>query len=108
MTNVALSVDCPGNLMLLRKYVSRRSAGKGKAILEGVGLESDAIEACFQSNPLKEEEAVQAGLIRWKDSQIQNFPPSWGVLIDAMDYAEIAQEHIDGLKVALRAKLGCH
>ena len=94
--------------MLFREYVSRRSAGKGRAVLEGVGLDSDAIESCFQNNLLKNEDAVQAGLIQWKDSQIQGFPPTWGVLIGAMKYAKVAKQHIDGLKVALCTKLGHH
>ena len=82
--------------------MSRKAAGKGRAVLEGVELDSATIQACFQSNPLNDEEAVQAGLIKWKDGQ--GLPPTWGVLTDAMDYAEIAQEHIDGLK----KKLGLH
>ena len=88
--------------MFLRKYVSRKAAGKARAVLEGVGLDSGTIEAFFQSNPLNEEGAVQAGLIRWKDGQ--GLPPTWEVLIEAMDYAEIAQQHIDDLK----KKLGLH
>ena len=88
--------------MLFRTYVSRNAAGKGRAILEGVGLDSSTIEACFQNNPLNIEEAVQAGLIRWKDGQ--GLPPTWKVLIDALEYAAVAKQHIDGLK----AKLGLH
>ena len=81
--------------------MSRRAAGKGRALLEGVGLDSDTIEARFQSNPLNEEEAVQAGLIKWKDDLIQDFPPTWKVLIEAMEYAGVAQQHIAGLKAKL-------
>ena len=102
--SLAVSVDRPGHLMLLRMYVSRNAAGKGRAVLEGVGLDSGTIEACFQSNPLKDEEAVQAGLIRWKDSQSQDFPPTWKVLIAAMKYAGVAQQHVDGLKADLYPK----
>ena len=102
MKSLAVSVDHPDHQMLLRMYVSRKAAGKGRAVLEGVRLDSDTIEACFQSNPLNEEGAVQAGLIRWKDGQGR--PPTWKVLIEAMEYAEVAQQHIDGLKVALCPK----
>ena len=88
--------------MLLRTYVSRKAAGKGRAVLEGVRLDSDTIESCFQSNPLNEEGAVQAGLIRWKDGQGRS--PTWKVLVEAMEYAEVAQQHIVGLKAALSPK----
>ena len=99
MKSLFVSVDHPDHQRLLRTYVSRNAAGNGKAILEGVRLASNTIEACFQSNPLDEEGAVQAGLIRWKDGQGR--PPTWEVLIDAMQYAGVAQQHIDGLKAAL-------
>ena len=94
-------VGRPDHLKLFRKYVSRNAAGKGRAVLEGVELDSSTIEACFEGHP-NTEEAVQTGLVRWKDGQ--GLPPTWGVLVDAMDYAEVAQQHIDGLK----AKLGLH
>ena len=89
--------------MLLRKYVSRKAAGKGRAVLEGVGLDSDEIEACFQSRPL-EEGAVQAGLIKWKDGQ--GLPSTWKVLTDAMTYAELAQKHVRDLKAELSPDQG--
>ena len=87
--------------MVLRTFVSRKAAGKGKAILEGVGLDSSAIKACFRSNPLDDEEAVQAGLIKWTDGGRQVFPCTWGVLIDAMEYARVGQQYITGLKTKL-------
>ena len=96
-----LHIDRPDYLILFRTYVSRNAAGKGRAVLERVGLDSSAIEACFQSNPLKDEEAVQAGLIKWKDGSRQVFPPTWGVLIVAMEYAGIDQQYIAGLKTKL-------
>ena len=104
MKSLVVSADRPDHLVLLRTYVSRKAAGKGRALLEGVGLDSDTIEACFQSNPLNEEGAVQAGLIRWKDSQSQDFPPTWKVLTAAMEYAGVAQQHIAGLKADLYPK----
>ena len=49
-------------------FVSRNARGKGRAVPEEVGLDSSVIEpSCFQSNTLKDEEAIQAGLIKWTD-----------------------------------------
>ena len=61
----AFSADRPDHLKLFRKYVSRKAATKGRAVLEGVGLLTETIDACFSSHPLDEEGAVQAGLTRW-------------------------------------------
>lgn len=90
----ALPVDRTDHIMLFRKYVSRIAAGKERAILEGVGLDYAAIDVCFASSLFNEEEALQAGLIRWRDGQGLQ-PPTWGVLITAMEYAGIAQEDVD-------------
>ena len=95
----AVLVDRPDHRILLRRFVSRYAAIKARDVLEGVGLRSSTIEACFQNNPLNVEEAVQAGLIMWTHGY--GFPCTWEVLIDAMEYADIAQQHI----VDLRAKL---
>ena len=82
--------------MLFRKYVSRKALGKGRAILEGVGLDSNTIVACFSSHSMDEEEAVQAGLVKWCGGQSHK-PSSWDVLINAMEYALIPQQHVQGL-----------
>ena len=95
---LAFSADRPDHLILFRKYVSRQAATKGRAVLEGVGLDSGTIKACFGN--ATEEDAVQDGLIRWKDGQGTQ-PPTWCVLLDAMEYAHIAQEHIEDLKKKL-------
>ena len=100
MTSVSFSADHPRHLMLLRKHVSRRAAGKGRAVLEGVGLDSAAIRACFEDHPLEVEEAVQSGLTKWIEGKGLQ-PPSWQVLFDAMSYAGIAQQHIRDLKTDL-------
>ena len=100
----AVPADRRDHLKIFRTYVSRNAAGKGRAVLEGVELDSDTIEACFQNNPLDEEKAVQAGLIKWKDGQSQDSPATWGVLIDAMEYAGVAQQHVAGLKAKLCSK----
>ena len=87
-------------LVLFRTYVSRKAAGKGRAVLERVGLCTETIDACFSSHPLDEEEAVQAGLTRWSGGQGRQ-PPTWQVLLEAMTFAQIAQQHVQGLKKTL-------
>ena len=94
------SADHPDYLMLFRLFVSRKASGKGRAVLEGVGHQTEAIEACFNSHPLDEEGAVQAGLTKWSSGQSRK-PPTWLVFLKAMDYAGIADEHVQGLKKEL-------
>ncbi len=97
---LALCAGRPDHLMLFRTHVSRKTAGNGRAVLEGVGLDAPTIAACFTANPQKEEDAVQEGLIKWcggKGTQ----PPTWNVLVAAMDYAEISQQDIAALKSTL-------
>ena len=96
----AFSADYPEHLILFRKYVSRKAATKGRAVLEGVGLLTETIDACFSSHPLDEEGAVQAGLTRWSSGQGHQ-PSTWEVLIAAMEYAQIAQQHIEDLRKKL-------
>ena len=86
--------------MLFRKHVSKRAAGKGRAILEGVWLDTATIEACFTNNPRDVEAAVQAGLNKWVEGKGCQ-PPTWGVLLEAMEYAEIESKHIQDLKASL-------
>ena len=81
---LALSADCPDHIKLFRRYVSRKAAGKARAVLEGVGLETSTIDACFSAHPLNDEEIVQAGLVKWRDGQGNKQPPTWEVLISAM------------------------
>ena len=82
--------------MLFRMYVSRKAANKGIAVLEGVGLDAPTIAACFSAYP-KDEEAVQEGLTKWRGGKGFQ-PPTWGVLIDAIEYAQIEQQAIHDLK----------
>ena len=96
----AFSADRPDHLKLFRKYVSRKAATKGRAVLEGVGLVTETIDACFSSHPLDEEEAVQAGLTRWSGGQGRQ-PPTWQVLLETMTFAQSVQEHVRGLKKTL-------
>ena len=80
--------------------MSRKAAGKGKAVLEGVGLDTETIDACYKSNPLDEEGAVQLGLTKWSGGQGHK-SSTWGILLEAMNYAQIAQQHVKGLKQKL-------
>ena len=98
VNDLALTPDYPDHLMLFRIYVSRNAAGKARAVLEGVGLDTSTTNACFSAHPLNDEETVQAGLVRWRDGQGNKQPPTWEVLISAMEYARIAQQHIKELK----------
>ena len=95
---LALSADCPDHIKLFRRYVSRKAAGKARAVLEGVGLETTTIDACSSAHPLNDEEIVQAGLVKWRDGQGNKQPPTWEVLISAMKYAGMAQQHTKELK----------
>ena len=61
---------------------------------------------CYDNHPLNEEEAVQAGLREWATSALTTDPPTWNVLLDAMDYAGIALQHIASLKAELLSKTG--
>ena len=96
----SFSADCPNYLMLFRRHVSRTAAGKERAVLEGVWLDAPTIEACFVNNPQKVEAAVQAGLTEWVGGKGRQ-PPTWGVLVEAMEYAEIDSKHIQDLKASL-------
>ena len=96
----SLSADRPNHLMLFRMHVSRTAAGKGRAVLEGVWLDAPTIEACFINDPKNVEEAVQAGLTKWAGGQGRQ-PPTWGVLVEAMEYAEIDSKQIQDLKASL-------
>ena len=93
----SLSAGHTDPLMLFRIHVSRKAARKAKAVLEGLGLDQNTIDACISAHPLNDEEIVQDGLARWCGGKgIQ--PPTWNVLIAAMRYADIAQQDIGKLK----------
>ena len=98
--DLVLSAGRPDHLKLFRMYVSRKAAGKGRAVLEGVELDTATISACISAHAQNEEEAVQEGLTKWVEGKGRQ-PPSWGLLVEAMEYAGIAQQHVQGLKVKL-------
>ena len=74
--------------------MSRKAAGKGRALLEVLLCDAAEVEKCFGGSPLKEEEAVQAGLIKWMGGKVGQQPPTWEVLLEAMDFAEIDEQHV--------------
>ena len=98
--SLPFSSDQPGYLMLFRKHVSRRAAEKGRAVLEGVGLDASTIRTSFEDNPRNIEETVQTGLTKWSEGQGLQ-PPTWKVLLQAMSYSKIAQQHIRDLETEL-------
>ena len=100
MKCLASFADRHDQLVLFRTHVSKNAAGKGRAVLEGVGLCTTAIDACFCNHPCNVEEAVQAGLVKWSDGQGLQ-PPTWQVLLEAMTFAQIAQQHVQALKEKL-------
>ena len=85
--------------MLFRTHISKVAATKGRAILEGIGLPAVVIETCYTNHPLNVEEAVQSGLIKWSDGGGSS--PTWTVLLNAMEYAEIGVQHVRKLKEKL-------
>ena len=95
---------CERYPILFRTYVSRPSAGKGGAVLEGIELAPERIRACYGRHPLEEEEAVQDGLTKWAEGH-HGYSPTWRVLLNAMEYAGVAQHHCQGLREELYQKL---
>ena len=98
--SLTFSSDHPRYLMLFRKHVSRTAADKGRAVLEGVGLDAPRIRTCFEDHIKSVEEAVHTGLIKWCEGQGLQ-PPTWKVLLHAMSHAEIAQQDIQNLETDL-------
>ena len=80
--------------------MSRVSAGKGRAVLEGVGLDPETVKACYGKHPFSEEEAVQEGLITWSEGH-HGKTCTWKVLLGAMEHAGIGEKHCEGLRKEL-------
>ena len=97
---LAFLADHLDHLMLFREFVSRKALSKGRAVLEGVGLDSNKIDGCFSDHPMDKEEAVQAGLVKWCGGQSHK-PSTWEVLIKAMEYAQLPQQDVRRLKEEL-------
>ena len=82
------------------------SAGKGRAVLEGVGLDPETVKACYGKHPFSEEEAVQEGLITWSEGH-HGKTCTWKVLLGAMVHARIGEKHCTGLRKELRPHSKC-
>ena len=87
--------------MLFRKHVSRKAAGKGRALLEVLLCDATEVERCFRDNPLNEVEAVQTGLIKWMGGRVDHQPPTWEVLLASMDFAKFDKQHVQSLSMDL-------
>ena len=96
----ALSAGRPGYSKLFRIHVSRKAARKAKAVLEGLGLDQPTINACVTAHPFDDQAIGQDGLTRWCGGKGRQ-PPTWGTLIQAMEYAQIDQQDVQGLKEEL-------
>ena len=89
--------------MLLRRCVSQQAWGKGRALLEVLGLNEAQIAKCYGMHPLNEEESVQHGLQVWLEGGTDT---TWEVLLKAMETAGIAVQQREGLKEELRSNTG--
>ena len=76
--------------------MSRTATGSGRAVLEGLGLSPEIIQGCYTNWPHNEEEAIQSGLMKWRDGSGDS--TTWAVLIEAMKYARIGTQHIEAMK----------
>ena len=83
--------------------MSRQAWGKGRALLEALGLTGAQIAQCYGLHPLNEEESVQDGLQVWIEGGRNT---TWGDLLRAMETAGIAIQQRDGLKEELCSNTG--
>ena len=65
-----------------------------------MGLDNGAIATHFYNNARDVAAAVQSGLIEWSEGH-QGKEPTWKVLLDAMESAQIPKQYIKGLKKEL-------
>ena len=83
--------------------MSRQTWGKGRALLEALGLTGAQIVQCYRMHPLNEEESVQEGLQVWIEGGRNT---TWGDLLRAMETAGIAIQQHGGLKEELCSNTG--
>ena len=83
--------------------MSRQAWGKGRALLEALGLTRAQTARCYGLHPLNEEESVQDGLQAWIEGGRNT---TWGDLLRAMETAGIAIQQRDGLKEELCSNTG--
>ena len=89
--------------MFFRRRVSQQAWGKGRALLEALGLSGAQIAKCYGMHPLNEEESVQHGLQMWVEGGTNT---TWEDLLKAMDTAEINVQQREGLKEELCSNTG--
>lgn len=85
--------------MFFRQYVSSCAARKGNALLDSVGLEPKVKAFCYADNPSDEQQAVQSGLVKWRDADGDR--ATWLLLLDSMKFAQIGVQYINELKEKL-------
>ena len=83
--------------------MSRQAWGKGRALLEALGLTGAQIARCYGLHRPNEEESVQEGLQAWIEGGRNT---TWGDLLRAMETAGIAIQQRDGLKEELCSNTG--
>ena len=83
--------------------MSRQACGKGRALLEALGLTSTQIAKFYGMYALNEEESVQDGLQAWIGGDIN---ATWRDLLEAMKTAGIAIQQRDRLKKELCSSTG--
>ena len=83
--------------------MSQHAWGKGRALLEALGLSATQIAKCYGMHPLNEEESVQHGLQVWVDGGANT---TWEALLKAMETAGIAVQQREGLKEELCSNTG--
>ena len=96
-------VELKNHLVLLRKYVCRQAYGKGRALLEALGLTKAQIAKYYGMYPQNEEEAVQDGLQAWIGGSLDS---TWSDLLEAMETAGIDIQQREGLKEELCSNAG--
>ena len=83
--------------------MSQQAWGKGRALLEALGLSAAQIAECYGMHHPNEEEVVQRGLQVWLEGGANT---TWEALLEAMETAEIDVQQREGLKEELRSNTG--
>ena len=83
--------------------MSQQACGKGRTLLEALGLSASQIAKCFGMQPLNVEEAVQHGLKMWLEEGTNT---TWEGLLEAMETARINAYIRERLKEELCSNTG--
>ena len=92
------AVDFKNHPVVVRRYVSRQAYGKGRALLEALGLSTAKIKKYYGMYPLNEEESVQEGILAWIGEHLNS---TWGDVLNAMKVSGIAIQQCKGLEEEL-------